>query len=71
MPVKDGLTAVAEWRAWEQSSGRARTSVIALTANALGGERERCLAAGMDDYMAKPFQRQTLLDMVSRYLSQA
>jgi CheY-like chemotaxis protein len=71
MPVKDGLTAVAEWRAWEQSSGRTRTPVIALTANALGGERERCLAAGMDDYMAKPFQRQTLLDMVSRYLSQA
>ena len=68
MPVKDGLTAVAEWRAREQSSGLARTPVIALTANALGGERERCLAAGMDDYMAKPFQRQTLLEMVSRYL---
>ena len=68
MPVKDGLTAVTEWRAREQSSGRARTPVIALTANALGGERERCLAAGMDDYMAKPFQRQTLLEMVSRYL---
>src|SRR5690606_27425194 len=68
MPVKDGLTAITEWRDWERSSGRVRTSVIALTANALGGERERCLAAGMDDYMAKPFQRQTLLEMVSRYL---
>ena len=68
MPVKDGLTAITEWRDWERSSGRVRTPVIALTANALGGERERCLAAGMDDYMAKPFQRQTLLEMVSRYL---
>lgn len=68
MPVKDGLTAITEWRDLERASGRARTPVIALTANALGGERERCLAAGMDDYMAKPFQRQTLLEMVSRYL---
>ena len=68
MPVKDGLTAVTEWRDWERANGRPHTPVIALTANALGGERERCLAAGMDDYMAKPFQRQTLLEMVSRYL---
>lgn len=71
MPVKDGLQAIREWRRYESGQAIARVPVIALTANALGGERERCLEAGMDDYLAKPFQRNTLLAMVSRYLSPA
>ncbi len=69
MPIMDGLTAVRQWREREQAMQRKRLPVIALTANALGGERERCLAAGMDDYLAKPFQRQKLINLVSRYLS--
>lgn len=69
MPIMDGLTAVMQWREQERKLSRPRLPVIALTANALGGERERCLEAGMDDYLAKPFQRQSLLKLVSRYLS--
>jgi CheY-like chemotaxis protein len=42
---------------------------VALTANALIGERERCLQAGMDEYLAKPFQRRELISLLARYLS--
>lgn len=68
MPVMDGLTAVSLWREREVATGRERVPIIALTANALSGERERCLQAGMDDYLAKPFQRQKLIGMVRYYL---
>ncbi|WP_111657490.1 ATP-binding protein [Isoalcanivorax indicus] len=68
MPVMDGLEATRRWRAQEQAQGSTRLPIVALTANALSGERERCMAAGMDDYLAKPFQRQALLLMMSRYL---
>ena len=69
MPVLDGLEATRRWRREEQAQALKRTPFIALTANALTGERERCLTAGMDDYMAKPFQRNKLLGLISRYLS--
>ena len=68
MPVLDGLTATRRWREREALIGAPRVPIIALTANALAGERERCLAAGMDDYLAKPFQRQALLRLVASYL---
>lgn len=68
MPVLDGLEAVREWRRREHERRRSRVPVIALTANALSGERERCLKAGMDDYLAKPFQRRKLISLVRRYL---
>ncbi|MBZ2189518.1 response regulator [Alcanivorax sp. JB21] len=68
MPVLDGLTATRRWRQQEAEAGAPRVPIIALTANALSGERERCLAAGMDDYLAKPFQRHALLNLVARYL---
>ena len=68
MPVLDGLAATRRWRQHEAEAGLPRLPIIALTANALSGERERCLAAGMDDYLAKPFQRQALLSLVARYL---
>ena len=54
MPVMDGLTATRSLREIERSRGLPRQLVIALTANALAGDREMCLQAGMDDYVAKP-----------------
>ncbi len=55
MPVLDGFKATQLIRQWEGQQDREATMVIAVTANALGGDRERCLAAGMDDYVSKPF----------------
>ena len=60
MPVMDGLTATKKIREME-SSGHAHTPIIAITANALEGDRENCLTAGADDYIAKPFQADMLL----------
>ncbi|MCG3193223.1 MAG: Sensor histidine kinase RcsC [Thermoanaerobaculia bacterium] len=67
MPGLDGLETTRHIRAAEVS-GR-RTPVIAMTAHALQGDRERCLSAGMDDYIAKPIQPMTLLNLLDRTLS--
>ena len=69
MPVMDGLTATAELRRREQNSGGARLPVIALTANTMEGDRERCLAAGMDDFLSKPFTQQQLAALLKRWLA--
>jgi two-component system sensor histidine kinase/response regulator len=69
MPVMDGLTATGEIRRREQTSGAARVPIIALTANAMDGDRERCLAAGMDDFLSKPFTQQQLATLLRRWLA--
>jgi two-component system, sensor histidine kinase and response regulator len=69
MPVMDGLTATGEIRRREQMTGAVRVPVIALTANAMEGDRERCLAAGMDDFLSKPFTQQQLATLLRRWLA--
>jgi two-component system sensor histidine kinase/response regulator len=65
MPVLDGLEATQRFRATEQGP---RTLIIAMTANAMQGDRETCLAAGMDDYLSKPVEITEFLRVVRRYL---
>ncbi|KVC59056.1 hybrid sensor histidine kinase/response regulator [Burkholderia stagnalis] len=67
MPLMDGFEATQWLRLREAETGAARLPVIALTANAISGDRERCLAAGMDDYLSKPFSRDALLQMLARF----
>jgi CheY-like chemotaxis protein len=69
MAVMDGLTATGEIRRREQRTGAARVPIIALTANAMEGDRDRCLAAGMDDFLSKPFTRQQLATLLRRWLA--
>ncbi len=67
MPNMDGFEAVAAIRKVEgQRSRRARQHVVAVTANAINGERERCLEAGFDDYLSKPFTRIQLKELLER-----
>ncbi len=68
MPELDGFRATDRIRSWEQQNG-SRTPVVALTANAVQGDRERCLEAGMDDYLAKPFTKSQLQSILGRWVA--
>jgi CheY-like chemotaxis protein len=64
MPTMDGFEASRQIRRLEQP----QPVIIAVTANALVGERERCLKAGMDDYLSKPFQAEQLVAVVRKWV---
>ncbi len=68
MPVKDGYTATQEWRQHEVRAGLPRLPIIAMTANAMAGDRQKCLDAGMDDYITKPVDRRLLESSLARWL---
>ena len=71
MPGMDGVEAVRQIRAREASSEKKRTPIVALTASAMKGDRERFLAAGMDCYLAKPFDAHELYSAIRHAVPQA
>lgn len=68
MPVLDGYEATKLIRSGEAGSMYLQVPVVALTANAMKGDREKCLAAGMDDYLSKPFDSRALKSVLKKYL---
>src|SRR5262249_3917721 len=66
MPGTDGLTATRKIRALD--SPRSRVPIVAMTANAMPEDREQCLAAGMDDYIAKPIDHRILRGTLARWV---
>lgn len=70
MPEMDGFEATSEIRNREKESG-GHTPIVALTANAMKGDRERCLETGMDDYLAKPVRGNKLLELVYKWATQS
>ena len=69
MPVLDGLEATRLFR--ERESEGEHTPVIAMTAYAMPGDREKCLEAGMDDYMTKPINRRVILEMIRNWVQKS
>ncbi|GHD72115.1 hypothetical protein GCM10007164_19280 [Luteimonas padinae] len=68
MPVMDGYTATRRWRELEAATNDGRhVPIIAMTANAMAGDRQKCLGAGMDDYLAKPVTRSELERTLARW----
>lgn len=68
MPGMDGYDATRAVRQWELATGRPRLPIIALTAHALPGDRQKCLAAGMDDYLVKPYSAEAVSTVIARWL---
>jgi len=71
IPGLDGLAATAAIRAGEAERGRRRVPIVAMTAHAMKGDRERCLAAGMDEYVAKPIRPDTLFAAMAAAIAAA
>jgi CheY-like chemotaxis protein len=69
MPKLDGYATTSRFREWEKERQRARTPIVALTANALAGDAEKCFAAGMDRYLSKPFSSDQLFQVLESCLA--
>ena len=69
MPEMDGFEATKRIRNGEAGSRYLNVPIIALTANAMKGDKERCVSAGMDDYLSKPFDAEDLTDKVELWAS--
>ena len=69
MPGMDGYTATGHIRKWESDTSRRPLPIIALTAHALPSDRAKCLAAGMDDFVTKPYSGESLVTVIARWLS--
>lgn len=69
LPVLDGYSATEKIRQWECDSGQARRPIIALTANVFDDDRQRCMQAGMDDFLAKPIEYAALRRTLEKCLS--
>jgi response regulator RpfG family c-di-GMP phosphodiesterase len=67
MPVMDGLTATRAIREWEQANHRPPTPIVALTAAALKGDQEKCVAAGCTAYLTKPIKQEVLLQAIKEH----
>ena len=67
MPEIDGIEATRTIREQESQSGK-RIPIIAMTAHAMKGDRDRCLEAGMDDYLPKPLSRQQLEQVIESFV---
>ena len=68
MPNMDGFEASAELRRREEQEGCPRTRIVALTANVMQGDRERCFASGMDDYIPKPRKLERLRNVLGQWM---
>lgn len=71
MPDKNGIESTSDIRSLENKMGRKKTPVIALTANAMHGDKEKYIGLGLDDYMSKPIDKTIIHDMLNKYARQA
>lgn len=67
MPIMDGFTATGEIREWEQQQAKKRLPIIALTASIFAEDIEKCYESGMDDYVAKPFDKELVFEKIAAY----
>jgi len=68
MPVMDGRDAAKKIRAFERESGGGRIPIIAMTADSMKGDLEKCIEAGMDDYISKPIRREIVFEILKKWV---
>jgi len=70
MPVTNGYQATEKIRQWERETGKTHLPIIALTANAFEDNRQRCYAAGMDDFLSKPVNMNLLMTTLNKWVTE-